>query len=86
MGEVKGGSRKQDIKEHCNLYCSPNIIRVTKSKTVRWAGHVACTEDKKVYKILVGKFEGKRPFRRPRCRWEDAIKMELKEISWKFAD
>jgi hypothetical protein len=64
-----------------NLYSSPNIVRMVKSRRMRWAGHVACMGAmRSVYKILVGKPAGKRPIRRPRCRWEDNIKMDLKEM------
>jgi hypothetical protein len=59
------------------------IIRQIKSRRMRWAGHVARTgEGRNVYRVLVGKPEGKRPLRRPRCRWEDGIKMDLREIGW----
>jgi hypothetical protein len=52
------------------LYSSPNIIRQIKSRRMGWAEHVACMgEERKVYKVLVGKPEGKRPFGRPRNRW-----------------
>jgi hypothetical protein len=55
-----------------NLYSSPDIIRQIKSRLMKWAGHVArMGEERKVYKVLVEKPEGKRPFRRPRRRWED---------------
>jgi hypothetical protein len=64
-----------------NLYSSPNIVRVIKSRRMRWAGHVArIGEGRGVYRILVGRPEGKRPLGRPRCRWEDNIKMDLREI------
>jgi hypothetical protein len=63
------------------LYCSPNIVRVIKSRRMRWAGHVArMGEGRGVYRILVGKPEGKRPLGRPRRRWEDNIKMDLQEV------
>ena len=63
-----------------DLYYSPNIIRVTKSRRMRWAGHVARMEKMKVvYRVLVGKPEGKRPLGRPRLRWENNIKMDLQE-------
>jgi len=59
-------------------YSSPNIFRVIKSKRMRWAGHVAHMGEKRgVYRVLVGKPEGKRPIGRSRCRWEDNIKMDL---------
>ena len=64
-----------------DLYSSPNIVRVTKSRRMRWAGHVARMEEGRgVQKVLVGKPEGKRPLGRPKRRWEDNIKMDLQEI------
>ena len=64
-----------------DLYSSPNIVRVIKSKRMKWAGHVACMgEWRGVYRVLVGKPEGKRPLRRPRRRWKDNIKMDLQEL------
>jgi hypothetical protein len=64
-----------------NLYSSPNIIRVSKSRRMRWAGHVACMrEGRGVYRVLVGRPIGKRPLGRPRHRWEDNIKMDIREI------
>jgi hypothetical protein len=64
-----------------NLYSSPNIVREIKSGRMRWAGHVArMGEGRGVYRVLVGRPEGKRPMGRPRCRWEDNIKMDLREI------
>jgi hypothetical protein len=65
------------------LYSSPDIIRQIKSRRMRWAGHVAhMGEGPNVYRVLVGKPEGKRPLGRPRRRWEDGIKMNLREIGW----
>jgi hypothetical protein len=62
-------------------YSSPNIVRVIKSRRMRWAGHVArMGEGRDVYRILMGKPEGKRPLGRPRRRWEDNIKMDLQEV------
>jgi transcription termination factor 2 len=70
-----------------NLYSSPNIIRMIKSRRMRWAGHVArMGETRNVYRILVGKAERKRPLGRPRCRWVDNIKMDLREIGWDGVD
>ena len=64
---------------HC-LYCSPNIVRVIKSRRLRWTGHVArMDEGRSVFKILTGTPAGKRPLGRPRHRW-DNIRMDLKEI------
>jgi hypothetical protein len=65
-----------------NLYCSPSIIRIIKSRRMRWAGHVARMRAKSAYRILVEKPERKRPLGKPRLRWEDNIKMDLTEIGW----
>jgi hypothetical protein len=64
-----------------NLYSSPDIIRQIKSRRTRWVGHVACMgEGRKMYSALVGKPEGKRPLGRLRHRWEDGIRLDLREI------
>jgi hypothetical protein len=64
-----------------HLYSSPDIIRLIKSRRMRWARHVArMGEGRNVYRVLVGKPEGKRPLGRPRRRLEDGIKMDLREI------
>jgi hypothetical protein len=64
-----------------DLYCSPNMVRVIKSRTMRWAGHVTRMRERRVvYRVLVGKPEGKRPLGRPRRRWEDNLKMDLQEV------
>jgi len=64
-----------------DLYSSPNIVRVIKSRRMRWAGHVACMgKEKGVYRVLVGKPEGRRPLGRPRRRWVDNIRMDLQEV------
>jgi hypothetical protein len=71
------------IEELHNLYSSPHIVRQIKSRRMRWAGHVArMGEERKVYKVLVGKPEGERPLGRPRSRWEDGIRIDLREIGW----
>jgi hypothetical protein len=78
--EEDGSWRKPCNDELHNLYSSPNIIRVIKSRRMRWAGHVAHMEGRGVYWVLVGRPEGKRPLGRPRHRWENNIKMDLREI------
>jgi hypothetical protein len=71
-GEVIGGWRKLHNEELHNLCSSPNIIRMIKSKRMRWAGYVAGMREKRnAYRVLVGKPEGKRPLGRPRHRWQD---------------
>jgi hypothetical protein len=78
---VTGEWRKLHNEELINLYSSPDIIRQVKSRRMRWAGHVARTgKERKVYKVLVGKPEGKRPLGRPRRRWEDGIRMDLRQF------
>jgi hypothetical protein len=85
--EVVGGWRKLHNEELHNLYCSPSIIRMIKSKRMKWAGHVGCMGEKRnAYRILVGTREGKRPLGRPRRRWEDNIKRDLREIGWGGVD
>jgi hypothetical protein len=79
--KVTGEWRKLHNEELHNLYSSPDIIRQVKSRRMRWAGHVArMREERKVYKVLVGKPEGKRPLGRPRRGCEDGIRMDLREI------
>jgi hypothetical protein len=64
-----------------NFYSSPDIIRLIKSRRMRWAGYVTYMgEGRNVYRVLVGKPEGKRTFERPRRRWEDGVRMDLTEI------
>jgi hypothetical protein len=78
---VTGGWRKLHNEALHNLYSLPSIIRIKKSRRMRWAGHVArMREKRRVYRLLVGKTEGKRPLGRPRRRWIDNIKMDLLEI------
>jgi hypothetical protein len=73
--------RKLHNDELHSLNSSPNIVRVIKSRRMRWVGHVACVgEGRGVYRVLVGRPKGKRPLGRPRRRWEDNIKMVLREI------
>ena len=79
--EISGESIKMHNAELHALYSSPNIIRNLKSRRLRWAEHVARTEQSRnAYRVLVGKPEGKRPLGRPRHRWEDYIKMDLREV------
>ena len=69
------------------LYSSPNIVRVIKSRRMRWAGHVArMGEERGAYKVLVGKPEGKRPLGRPSRRWVDNIRMDLQEVGCGYVD
>jgi hypothetical protein len=76
--EVMGDWSKLHNNELHDLYSSPNIIRMIKSRRMRWAGHAArMGETRNPYRILVGKPEGKRPLGRPRCRWVDNIKIDL---------
>ena len=70
-----------------DLYSSPNIVRVIKSRRMRWAGHVARVgEERGVYRVLVGKPEGKRPLGRPRRRWVDNIRTDLQEMGGGYMD
>jgi hypothetical protein len=76
-----GSWRKLHNDELHNVYSSPNIVTVIKSRRIKWAGHVARTgEGRGVYRVLVGRPEGKRPLGRPRHKWEDNIKMDLRKI------
>jgi hypothetical protein len=85
--EVTGDWRKLHNEELYNLYSSPSIIRMIKSRQIRWTLHVARMEEKRnAYRILVGMPEGKRPLARPRRRWVDNIKMGLREIGWDGMD
>jgi hypothetical protein len=80
--EVTGEWRKLHSGELHNLYSSPDIIRQIKSRRMRWVGHVACVgEGRNMYRVLAAKPEGKRLLGRPRRRWEDGIKMELRRLA-----
>ncbi|KAJ4448731.1 hypothetical protein ANN_00122 [Periplaneta americana] len=85
--EVTGEWRKLHNTELHALYSSPDIIRNIKSRRLRWAGHVArMGESRNAYRVLVGRPEGKRPLGRPRRRWEDNIKMDLREVGYDDRD
>jgi hypothetical protein len=85
--EMTGGWRKLHNEELRDLYSSPSIIRIIKSRRMRWAGHVARMGEKRnAYRLLVGKPGGKRPLGRPRRRWVVNIKMDLLEIGWGDVD
>jgi hypothetical protein len=84
--ETTGEWRRLHNEELNGLYSSPNIIhiiRVIKSRRMRWAGHVArMGETRGAYRVLVGRPEGRRPLGRPKRRWEDNIKMDLQDVGW----
>ena len=79
--DVTGDWKSLPNEQFHDLYSSPNVICVIKSRRMRYARHVACMrEQRNAHRLLVGKPKGKRPLGRPRHRWEDNIKMDLKEI------
>jgi hypothetical protein len=81
MKELAGDRRSLYNEELHKLYAPPNIIRVMKSRRIRWAEHVSCTgKIRNAYNILVGKYKGKRPLGRPRHRYEDNTRMDHREI------
>jgi hypothetical protein len=84
---MTGGWRKLHNEELHGLYSSPSIVRVIKARRMRWAGHVArMGEVRGAYNILVGRPEGRRPPGRPRRRWEDNVKMDLRETGFRDVD
>ena len=79
--------RRLHNEELNDFYCSPNIVRVIKSRRMRWAGHVArMGEERGAYRVLVGKPEGRRSLERPRSRWVDNIRMDLQEVGCGYMD
>jgi hypothetical protein len=79
MDEIRGCWRKMHYKGLHNLYSSPNIIRIIKSRRMRWTGHAARMGQKRnAYRDFVVKPKGKRPLERPRRKWEDIIKMDVR--------
>jgi hypothetical protein len=85
--EVTGEWRKLHNEELRDLYSSPSIITIIKSRRIRWAGHVARMGEKRMEnRLLVGKPEGRRPLGRPRHRWVDNIRMDLGEVGWGNVD
>jgi len=85
--EVMGEWRRLHNGELSDLYSSPNIVRVIKSRRMRWAGHVArMGEEMVVYRDLLGKPEGRRPLGRPRSIWVDNIRTDLQEVGCGYMD
>jgi hypothetical protein len=79
--KVTGKWRNLHNEELNDLYYLPTIVRIVKSRRMRWSGHVArMGEERGVHRVLVGKPEGKRQLGRPRRRWEDNIKMDVQEV------
>ena len=82
-----GEWRRLHNEELNDLYCSHNIVRVIKWRRMRWPGHVACMgEERGVYRVLVGKQDGKRPLGRPRRRWVDNIRLDLDKVGCGYMD
>jgi hypothetical protein len=85
--EVTGEWRKLHNAELRDLNSSPSIMRIIKSRRMRWSGHVARMGRKRnAYRLLVGKPEGKRQLGRPRRRWVDNVRMDLGEVGWGDVD
>jgi len=85
--EVKGECRRLHNEELNDFYSSPNIVRVIKSRRMRWVGHVErMGEERGVYRVLLVKPEGRRPLGRARRRWVDNIRMDLQEVGCGYMD
>jgi hypothetical protein len=85
--KVTGGWTKLHNEDLHNLYSSPNIIRIIKTRRMKWAGHmVRIGTERNVYGLFVRKPEGKRPLEKPRCRWIDNIKIDLLETGLDVVD
>ena len=81
--KIIGEWRKLRNAELHTFYFSPNLIMILNSRRLRWAGHVVrIKESRNAYRVLVGRPEGKRSVGRPRRRWEDNVKMDLKELCY----
>jgi hypothetical protein len=82
--EVIGEWRRLHNKKLYALYSSPNTIRVIKSRRLRWAGHVASIGERRgAQRVLVGKPDGRKLLGQLKCRWEDSIKTNLREVGWR---
>jgi hypothetical protein len=80
-------NKKLHNEELNDLYSSPNVFRVFKSRRMRWTGHVARMGERRgAYRVFLGKPEGKRQLGRPKRRWEDNINMDLKQVGWEGMD
>jgi hypothetical protein len=79
--KITGEWRKLHKEDLNDPYCSPSVVRMIKSRGMKWAGHLARVGERRdVYRVFIGKPEEKRPLERPRRRWEDNIKLDLQEV------